>query len=143
MPGAGSSPRIRGKFRLQQQQQRRGGIIPANTGKIPAGRSATPPIWDHPREYGENVITHNKSFTREGSSPRIRGKWGQCAPRRLRGGIIPANTGKIHRWCYAELRHADHPREYGENQRLGLGFQLLHGSSPRIRGKSKIVCDTL
>ena len=70
-----------------------------------------------------------------GSSPRIRGK---CTPQyddRDQLGIIPANTGKIPPATISTPVITDHPREYGENIEDGSGYDVGHGSSPRIRGK--------
>ena len=53
--GFGSSPRIRGKSEVGLLRGRFYGIIPANTGKIPVGVEPSEGVWDHPREYGENL----------------------------------------------------------------------------------------
>ena len=73
----GSSPRIRGKCcrRCSQRTLRA----------------------DHPREYGENAAQPPPGSGRGGSSPRIRGKSLGGLPHQSSRGIIPANTGKIHR----------------------------------------------
>ena len=73
--GMGSSPRIRGECLFSGPQVGHVGIIPANT-----GRMVTPEIErefrrDHPREYGENIVTtRNAAEAIYGSSPRIRGE---------------------------------------------------------------------
>ena len=95
-------------------------------------------LWDHPREYGENIAVHDMGAVIEGSSPRIRGELSMLMALSILPGIIPANTGRI--WCRGgELHPAwDHPREYGENQ---VEFKLPPGeagSSPRIRGESTL-----
>ena len=111
----GSSPRIRGKFHQATSQVIHGGIIPANTGKIPVVVACCGLSRDHPREYGENTSFTMPSHRLGGSSPRIRGKFYITYAAHPAIGIIPANTGKIH----TRLR--------GECARSG--------SSPRIRGK--------
>ena len=90
-------------------------IIPANTGKMPTTPATFVVAWDHPREYGENVLAD--------------------ALRELRHGIIPANTGKITRLAALLIQGGDHPREYGENHASRLICLYRVGSSPRIRGK--------
>ena len=114
--GGGSSPRIRGKCGVFDVLDACGGIIPANTGKMICGICASKSLRDHPREYGENVHHYGRDNRRRGSSPRIRGKCQHRTGPTPRGGIIPANTGKIlPRTCsFRSLR--DHPREYGENR---------------------------
>ena len=51
----GSSPRIRGEYRVEQRKHVSVGIIPANTGRIISIPPDVQPFADHPREYGENV----------------------------------------------------------------------------------------
>ena|GEM_PF-6099200 len=72
-----------------------GGIIPANTGKIPLPLRALEPPPDHPREYGENWDKLRGEVLPLGSSPRIRGKSTATFKIDEKTGIIPANTGKI------------------------------------------------
>ena len=70
-------------------------IIPANTGKISPVFRAIADTGDHPREYGENVLQSIATAEKEGSSPRIRGKFEEVNAAEGIVGIIPANTGKI------------------------------------------------
>ena len=70
----GSSPRIRGKSPHLQALHSLGGIIPANTGKMPIVCGEPSHLGDHPREYGENTPASPAAVTISGSSPRIRGK---------------------------------------------------------------------
>ena len=53
-------------------------------------------------------------------------------------GIIPANTGRITNMLDTQTRFGDHPREYGENRSPNLRPNGTTGSSPRIRGESKM-----
>ena len=57
----GSSPRIRGESAASWAKDEGDGIIPANTGRIPRGRVVRCCGWDHPREYGENVASHDET----------------------------------------------------------------------------------
>ena len=111
----GSSPRIRGKSSCTRPIDHTAGIIPANTGKIIASTVSGHPSWDHPREYGENVLRQLLLTGQRGSSPRIRGKLKPTFLNAAPLGIIPANTGKIVRVCPPPHGAGDHPREYGEN----------------------------
>ena len=111
----GSSPRIRGKFAHISEIGHCDGIIPANTGKISEAHGKTFINWDHPREYGENIMSGSLQTAPGGSSPRIRGKSQEMVDAYVMGRIIPANTGKIPmRWQRCRWSW-DHPREYGEN----------------------------
>ena len=135
-PDRGSSPRIRGKCAIMWLVNNVAGIIPANTGKMLSAGQLCPGKRDHPREYGENQGFAPRRSRFQGSSPRIRGKCRWLAQAHSRRGIIPANTGKITtRRLHLGFRW-DHPREYGENDRVDKGGNAAVGSSPRIRGKS-------
>ena len=91
--------------------------------------------WDHPREYGENWVHVVCAGGAEGSSPRIRGELEGLPYAYAQRGIIPANTGRIPIFVRARRLRRDHPREYGENNRLWWMMRMRLGSSPRIRGE--------
>ena len=92
---------------------------------------------DHPREYGENLLHDPCSNLVAGSSPRIRGELLSVSNVKGSRGIIPANTGRIHRDLIAVTVNGDHPREYGENTQRTQLILRPAGSSPRIRGESR------
>ena len=131
----GSSPRIRGKLLCLCLPSRGRRIIPANTGKMPIVCGEPSHLGDHPREYGENQRAGFRWVAEWGSSPRIRGKSRQINLQLTRGGIIPANTGKIASAACFQAAGPDHPREYGENRPPESCTLFCDGSSPRIRGK--------
>ena len=95
MSTEGSSPRIRGEFDVNDLLRDTGGIIPANTGRIPGDLPTFPRVGDHPREYGENPVGYLRWRLQDGSSPRIRGECHVVVERVVIHGIIPANTGRI------------------------------------------------
>ena len=135
---AGSSPRIRGKCVAFGCWSPGGGIIPANTGKIYSEFTSGAYMRDHPREYGENQKASQAGRTSPGSSPRIRGKFFASSADTFTRGIIPANTGKIGVTSCLACGWWDHPREYGENSYTAAPSHAVKGSSPRIRGKSRV-----
>ena len=92
-PG-GSSPRGRGKRRVQRVQLDGDRIIPARAGKTIGSSTWGCPCADHPRAGGENATPAKDSVFLNGSSPRGRGKRSVLSslPRVLR--IIPARAGK-------------------------------------------------
>ena len=53
--GVGSSPRIRGEYQGEPEEETLNRIIPANTGRITRGPASGEASGDHPREYGENM----------------------------------------------------------------------------------------
>ena len=137
----GSSPRIRGES--VSALSRLGGvrIIPANTGRILVVPVLGGVSRDHPREYGENRIRRSTRTAIPGSSPRIRGESAHSATGTRRIRIIPANTGRIKPAGITTPQLRDHPREYGENRSAASPRFLLAGSSPRIRGESRLPID--
>ena len=90
----GSSPRVRGKRRMQGSRQGSLRLIPARAGKTrrrsqgPGGRRA------HPRACGENGTPLTPDQARQGSSPRVRGKPRGGARASLSPRLIPARAGK-------------------------------------------------
>ena len=116
--GHGSSPRVRGKLRLQHSPKIRLRIIPARAGQtwVPMLPASDNP--DHPRACGANFSQDAAGWARAGSSPRVRGK----LPQQIHVGhgvrIIPARAGQT-------------GRQGGRGRRDA-------GSSPRVRGKPQI-----
>ena len=111
----GSSPRGRGKLRLDTLRRRTGGLIPA---------------W-----AGKTHISSTSIMRAKGSSPRGRGKLGdEVGPLEV-DGLIPAWAGKTLRWTGRASCAWAHPRVGGEN-RAATNTRLRQcGSSPRGRGK--------
>ena len=74
-----------------------------------------------------------------GSSPRVRGKHVPRVRDGVPAGLIPARAGKtsaIHSWAFVAPAH---PRACGENSNALVAREVLHGSSPRVRGKLGVV----
>ena len=90
---------------------------------------------DHPREYGENLLTQLEGCGYAGPSPRIRGESHRLHSGVMILGTIPANTGRISGGAHFLVRTRDHPREYGENVFSPVICRFAKGSSPRIRGE--------
>ena len=72
---SGPSPRIRGEFKVEIDNELWAGTIPANTGRMRHRKTTGQQQPDHPREYGENSIAFNSTPLRWGPSPRIRGEF--------------------------------------------------------------------
>ena len=90
----GSSPRVRGKHGEIHGGEQVLRIIPASAGQTANRPIRHPHGSDHPRECGANSSGGNKVCSRNGSSPRVRGKLLllSCEPSALR--IIPASAGQ-------------------------------------------------
>ena len=93
-PGAGSSPRVRGK--RPAPPRRRGGLrlIPARAGKTGDAAELSRGHWAHPRACGENGDGVAVLKGADGSSPRVRGKRPADEAPPLSHGLIPARAGK-------------------------------------------------
>ena len=130
---------MRGKRTCVLSPQPSGRIIPAHAGQTKLGSLAFSLNSDHPRACGANSAFELVRRIGCGSSPRMRGKLvinavvGQ--PRR----IIPAHAGQT---AFARTRgrhRPDHPRACGANT-MGFGTHRPDlGSSPRMRGKLRLV----
>ena len=111
----GSSPRMRGAHHVCRLVEPAVGIIPADAGSTPAGQSASPRSWDHPRGCGEHPGLHAREVGPAGSSPRMRGAPGVNLGDPDAGGIIPADAESTRFWSRTPLHTRDHPRGCGEH----------------------------
>ena len=118
IPGAGSSPRVRGADGIRVQGPPRQGIIPACAGSR---------LWgDYDPTYGIDQQT--------GSSPRVRGAGKLSSLFFSLCGIIPACAGSSACSPRGGGFHRDHPRVCGEQCAASLLSIAVAGSSPRVRG---------
>ena len=131
---AGSSPRLRGTGTGGESRRHQDRFIPAPAGNSALPPPVIPPSTVHPRACGEQPISSSSKRTPNGSSPRLRGTelW-QC---RSNDAIrfIPAPAGNSKPCKIRLARWSVHPRACGEQFAGSLGWILLFGSSPRLRG---------
>ena len=95
----GSSPRMRGKPRLERDDSRTRRIIPAHAGQTSRTPTPTPTVSDHPRACGANAAAGRIRTLRRGSSPRMRGKRKNLIKNNGSHRIIPAHAGQTYRRC--------------------------------------------
>ena len=130
----GSSPRARGTARLGRPARRRARFIPASAGNSPAGASSSPPRTVHPRERGEQPGWGVQLAAAHGSSPRARGTGHGLGDVLGASRFIPASAGnRLPSWLPPSVLGV-HPRERGEQSRVGQVGRSPTGSSPRARG---------
>ena len=111
-------------------------IIPAGAGKSDTAPSRPCGARDHPRGCGEKMAPHGALGCLAGSSPRVRGK-GVAGLIHLGGeGIIPAGAGKSAILGFWAKISEDHPRGCGEKHLHISRYEVVQGSSPRVRGKA-------
>ena len=112
-------------------------IIPAHAGQTCRPCRRTRQRADHPRACGANFVTSLLLSSRDGSSPRMRGK-PEHADRGLRHGrIIPAHAGQTWQGNLCGWTRQDHPRACGANMQDLWQKTSEFGSSPRMRGKRR------
>ena len=118
-------------------------LIPARAGKTARAACGTRAFRAHPRACGENPGDRTEAATLEGSSPRVRGK--RAVDRAPHGppGLIPARAGKTREAAALIAGSPAHPRACGENFAPPQRHSGSQGSSPRVRGKRKLVVSAL
>ena len=135
----GSSPRVRGKPGWGVRSGAYSGLIPACAGKTIPRTSATRSSGAHPRVCGENPRRGPAAPTTPGSSPRVRGKLPLDADKRHSLRLIPACAGKTRTAPSGRASPTAHPRVCGENDRWDSSVCATAGSSPRVRGKHRLL----
>ena len=127
---AGSSPHVRGA--------RDTGWLwvhgPACAGSTVLCRTETSQSRDHPRMCGEHLPRPDASWSRQGSSPHVRGAQAVGLIIASSVGIIPACAGSTGFRGNQRRRYWDHPRMCGEHQLTTTDKAKGQGSSPHVRG---------
>ena len=131
----GSSPRGRGKQRLDRGRADHERLIPARAGKTPPVFAHVDASSAHPRAGGENNDGDAAALAIRGSSPRGRGKQGDTGGLLLPPRLIPARAGKTRLHYASRAMYRAHPRAGGENPPVSPRAGRPSGSSPRGRGK--------
>ena len=123
--GSGSSPHMRGAYRLHEGEALEVGIIPAHAGSMQISSATWSVAGDHPRTCGEHLGDRAPAQPELGSSPHMRGAFLRHLMSFPMNGIIPAHAGSI-------------TRSNGSNI-------SVYGSSPHMRGafNSNIVVKTV
>ena len=138
----GSSPRVRGKPAVYLEIPVLDRIIPASAGQTSCRNGVWEPTADHPRECGANPRLRAIGPICCGSSPRVRGKLVVHQPLQAHRRIIPASAGQTGHGWRSFVVLADHPRECGANRTLSNVLLPTIGSSPRVRGKHRLLVRT-
>ena len=130
---------MRGKRCVGRVQHPWPRIIPAHAGQTRRDISTSGRSPDHPRACGANGKISSKTMVRTGSSPRMRGKLHQVQRATYADRIIPAHAGQTPPDSPPVVFHPDHPRACGANAAVRRSFMIPSGSSPRMRGKHRII----
>ena len=140
MVRTGSSPRMRGKLRVERGRDDKIRIIPAHAGQTHGRRYMADRTPDHPRACGANSTKYNARHMPTGSSPRMRGKPLRFLVFDPCGRIIPAHAGQTTAATPRSRAFPDHPRACGANESSVYARSARIGSSPRMRGKRSPSC---
>ena len=130
----GSSPRMRGTPQPATERGCSHRIIPAYAGNTPPCRPGRPESPDHPRVCGEHLTLPPPASLYCGSSPRMRGTRDGEGGRLAAVRIIPAYAGNTHQSHGNGGMSPDHPRVCGEHLSIHIVYNVIIGSSPRMRG---------
>ena len=131
----GSSPRVRGKHRLQLVVALPPRLIPARAGKTRSRSRQRRSAPAHPRACGENFQAVWGVLGSWGSSPRVRGKPGRPFATGRPALAHPRACGENCSSLVGTYDGGAHPRACGENGEVVAGGGAAQGSSPRVRGK--------
>ena len=135
----GSSPRVQRKHQDALGLHRAPRLIPARAGKTCSALRAPTNPGAHPRACGENRGPAHLHVRPGGSSPRVRGKHVAPLVSVAVFGLIPARAGKTRHRQVRRASTTAHPRACGENE-TDAGIEIAaRGSSPRVRGKLRVV----
>ena len=135
----GSSPRVRGKQPATPHKNPATGLIPACAGKTRSSRSRSRAGPAHPRVCGENALSRIFIKDANGSSPRVRGKQRRSGRGPASERLIPACAGKTSSSLHTSNESWAHPRVCGENTCTPFPWCRRGGSSPRVRGKPRLI----
>ena len=131
---SGSSPRVRGTRQRARPSGEIRRFIPAGAGNARRRWPAPVSTPVHPRGCGERATATPGTITTCGSSPRVRGTPKEICIEPGKSRFIPAGAGNA--LCRRANRgsRAVHPRGCGERSAVQKTDEMLHGSSPRVRG---------
>ena len=130
----GSSPRVRGTYRMLPDCNASIRFIPACAGNIVIKEDIVKEQAVHPRVCGEHFAPCFTVGCKGGSSPRVRGTCSTCRPTKSARRFIPACAGNIAMLPALKTAITVHPRVCGEHQVYRQSYRHSSGSSPRVRG---------
>ncbi len=130
----GSSPRLRGTFVPAHAAAQGDRFIPAPAGNISPPRRRAAWAAVHPRACGEHLTIRREALYASGSSPRLRGTYGDGLHEQSIHRFIPAPAGNIWHPMTLKTPGTVHPRACGEHLEDGGCAFNNPGSSPRLRG---------
>ena len=132
--GSGSSPQVRGTYRIPVLAASGWGLIPAGAGNMPPTPSKAGDARAHPRRCGEHPVCTMQVNDWTGSSPQVRGTYRREDRGPRADGLIPAGAGNMLASAVRPGGIRAHPRRCGEHHRPECRGASPAGSSPQVRG---------
>ena len=130
----GSSPHVRGTGLGELAILARERFIPARAGNGLTYRLTILLTAVHPRTCGERVFSIVCALLQVGSSPHVRGTVERVDCRVVTLRFIPARAGNGRRNISQCTAPPVHPRTCGERVAVYSSEEIVHGSSPHVRG---------
>ena len=133
----GLSPRVRGNPARETRDERAGRSIPACAGEPPRTVRTSGSTQVYPRVCGGTSDVKIGPKIASGLSPRVRGNRRRRAPRRQRGGSIPACAGEPATGAPGRGPRRVYPRVCGGTTSSPSTPNAISGLSPRVRGNPR------
>ncbi len=114
-------------------------LIPASAGQTTRALRTQIRTPAHPRECGADQNIDGWEFDVSGSSPRVRGRQTTPTMKDDSDRLIPASAGQTSSRQKPAPSPKAHPRECGADVTLGNVSPGRWGSSPRVRGRPKLL----
>ena len=136
---SGSSPRVRGRLAWADDAPHWLGLIPAGAGQTRPVQYRRPAHGAHPRGCGADAGANVLAVSRQGSSPRVRGRRPGGVDLVEQVGLIPAGAGQTPLCPAVAPRRGAHPRGCGADplqparlRRLKQLYSQLCGATVKV-----------
>ena len=134
---SGLSPRVRGNQPAAVAMSVTFGSIPASAGEPAKGNLIADANMVYPRECGGTTVTGERTATKAGLSPRVRGNPRLITRPQSRTGSIPASAGEPASAGSPSAARRVYPRECGGTHAASICPTGGAGLSPRVRGNPR------
>jgi len=134
-----SSPRVRGRYVATLAGCIPARLIPAGAGQIIRHTYGDLQTRAHPRGCGADLKNKTWQYRRDGSSPRVRGRFGEGGVLPQEERLIPAGAGQIPSPPRNQWQAWAHPRGCGADSRNSSGPRSISRLIPAGAGQISTV----
>ena len=131
----GRSPRVRGRLFSSAPTNPEIRSIPAGAGETQVHKAVISDVWVDPRGCGGDGRTCDCFHSRQGRSPRVRGRRGRFVGLFPQSWSIPAGAGETTLHIPSGVVQQVDPRGCGGDYAIRVAPVLHPGRSPRVRGR--------